>query len=254
MRDSDITSVAGNSDALLDDAVLASDGMKKAAAFHAVRQLSDGMVVGLGSGTTATFALQAIADRVKSGLHIVGVPTSDKTCLRARELGLTLVTLTEYPNVDLTIDGADEVTRPSMHLIKGGAGNLLREKIVAVASRRFLVVVDESKLAERLGAHRAVPVEVARFGWRSTSDRMRELDCRPALRMNGDGSPFITDGGNYVLDCAFGPIDAPVTLEREIDSIVGVVEHGLFLSLATELIVGGTSGVKTHKPSAVAEA
>jgi ribose 5-phosphate isomerase A len=211
------------------------DDLKRRAAESAVSQVSSGMIVGLGKGSTGEFVLRALARRIREGLQITGVPTSEHTAALARELQIPLVEL-DGP-IDIDIDGADEVQREDLHLIKGRGGALLREKIVAQASARFLVVVDQTKLVDRLGAAR-VPVEVIPFGWQATARRLQDLGAEPERR------DFVTDGGNYILDCAFGPIPAPDALANELDHIAGVVEHGLFIGLATEVHVGTPSGVQ----------
>src|SRR5271155_2190780 len=204
----------------------AIDELKKAAANWAVAQLKDGMVVGLGSRSTATFAVAEIGRRMKSGLHIVGIPTSENTAEQARSLGIPLSTLGEHPEIDVTIDGADEVELHTLNLIKGGGGNLLREKIVATASRRLVIVADQSKLVDRLGSRAPVPVEVAQFGWQSTARRLAALGPEPVPRVDSEGKMFVTDGGNFILDCAFGAIASPADLQARLDATVGVVEHG----------------------------
>jgi ribose 5-phosphate isomerase A len=211
------------------------DVLKKMAADSAVAQVLNGMTVGLGTGTTGEFVLLALARRIREGLRITGVPTSERTAARAGELGIPLAELAEP--IDMDIDGADEVQRDKLHLIKGRGGALLREKIVAQASTRFLVVVDHTKLVGRLGAAR-VPVEVIPFGWRATARRLQDLGARPERR------DFVTDNGNYILDCDFGFMERPESLASDLDRIVGVVEHGLFIGLATEVHVGGSSGVQ----------
>jgi len=222
----------------------AIDELKKAAANWAVAQLKDGMVVGLGSRSTATFAVAEIGRRMKSGLHIVGVPTSENTAEQARELGIPLSTLGEHPEIDVTIDGADEVELGTLNLIKGGGGNLLREKLVAVASKRLVIMVDQSKLVDRLGSRAPVPVEVAQFGWQSTARRLAALGPEPVPRVDSEGKMFVTDGGNFILDCAFGAIASPADLQARLDATVGVVEHGLFIRLASQVVVGTPDGVK----------
>ncbi len=219
------------------------DGWKQEAARAAVEQLTDGMILGLGSGSTAELAVDAIGKRVQQGLRIIGVSTSEKTADQARRLGIALSTLAEYPVLDLTIDGADEVQSSTLDLIKGGGGNLLREKIVASSSKRLAIVADTTKIVEKLGAH-ALPVEVVPFGWQSTRERLIALGAKPVLRRNADGSEYITDGGHYILDCAFGLIDSPGELAAKLDDVVGVVEHGLFIGLASEVTVAGPNGVK----------
>jgi len=222
----------------------APDPLKQIAAEGAATELRDGMIVGLGSGSTAKLAVNAIAKRVKDGLKIVGIPTSERTSDQARKLGIELSTLGEHPSIDVTIDGADEVERGTLNLIKGGGGNQLREKIVAAATRRLVIVVDESKLVDHLGEHAKVPVEVAQFGWQATALALARLHCTPILRTASDGKPFITDGGNYILDCAFGRIASPESLQHELDSVVGVLEHGLFIGMASLIVVGTRQGVK----------
>jgi ribose 5-phosphate isomerase A len=216
---------------------------KEIAANAAVEQLEDGLVVGLGSGTTSELALAAIGRRVQTGLRIIGIPTSEKIAGLARAYGIPLSTLAEHDKVDVTIDGADEVELATLNLIKGGGGNLLREKIVASSSGRLLIVVDESKLVRQLGEHWAVPVEVVPFGWQATANRLKTSGADPVLRLDGDGKPYVTDGGHYILSCAYGPISNPLELEAALDGMVGVVDHGLFLGMACEAFVGGPDGV-----------
>jgi ribose 5-phosphate isomerase A len=223
------------------------ENLKKAAAIWAVSCLKDGMVVGLGSRSTATFAVAEIGRLVKNGLRVVGVSTSEKTSEQARSLGIPLATLAEYPQIDLTIDGADEVELQTLDLIKGGGGNQLREKMIAIVSKRLLIVVDQSKLTGRLGERAKLPVEVVQFGWQSTAKRLAALEMEPALRIDAEGMAFVTDGGNYILDCAFGKAAAAAELQTQLDATVGVVEHGLFIGLASEVVVGYPGGVKSLK-------
>jgi ribose 5-phosphate isomerase A len=223
------------------------DAQKRAAAEAAVAQIEEGMIVGLGSGSTALLALDALAKRVRQGLRVTGVPTSERIGARARELNIPLTTLNDHPHLDLDVDGADEVERGSLNLIKGKGGALLREKIVAAASKRFIVIADQSKLVDRLGEKTAIPVEVARFGWKATAAKVEAVGGRPALRLTADGSEFLSDGGNFILDCSFGPIADSQALARELDSIVGVMEHGLFLGMASVAVIGGADGVSTHE-------
>jgi ribose 5-phosphate isomerase A len=218
--------------------------LKRAAAESAVTQVQDGMIVGLGSGTTATLAVNALGRRVREGLRIAGIPTSERTASQARALGIPLTTLEEHSEIDLTIDGADEAEAGSLNLIKGHGGALLREKIVASVSRRLLIVADESKLVERLGQRQSVPVEVIPFGWQIAAHRLRDLGATPLLRQDSDGKPFKSDGGHYILDCGFGPLDAAEPLADALDHVVGVVEHGLFIGLASELHLAGPGGVR----------
>jgi ribose 5-phosphate isomerase A len=211
------------------------DDWKRLAAESAVTQVSSGMVVGLGTGTTGEFVLLALARRIQEGLRITGVPTSEHTATRARGLGIPLTEL--IGPIDIAIDGADEVTRGTLHLIKGRGGALTREKIVAQAASRFLVVVDETKMVDMLGAA-PVPVEVTQFGWQATARRIQALGAKPQRR------DFVTDNGNCILDCRFDPIQVPQLLAEALDHIAGVVEHGLFIGMATEVHVGGPSGVQ----------
>lgn len=210
--------------------------LKRLAAESAVAQVASGMTVGLGTGSTAELVLEALAARMREGLRISGVPSSESTATRARELGIPLIEMGEKLPLDIAIDGADEVD-PALNLIKGRGGAMLREKIVAQASTRFLVVVDHTKLVSKLG-DKPVPVEVTQFGWRATARLIEQLGAKLERRNK------ITDNGNYVLDCFFGPIDAPETLARALDHITGVAEHGLFIGMATEVHVGQTSGVQ----------
>ena len=202
------------------------------------------MMVGLGSGSTAAFAVQALAKRVREGLRITGIPTSERTAAQARALEIPLSTLEEHSKIDITIDGADEVETGSLNLIKGHGGALLREKIVAEASERLVIVVDQTKIVDRLGAHESVPIEVVPFGWQGAAERLGDLGASTLLRKGPGGEPFKSDGGHYILDCAFGPIASASSLAAELDHIVGVVEHGLFIGLTSEVRVAGTGGVK----------
>jgi ribose 5-phosphate isomerase A len=218
----------------------AQQQFKQSAAESAVALVEDGMILGLGTGSTAKLAVDVLGKRVAGGLRIIGIPTSEATDHQARALGIPISTLDEHPAIDLTIDGADEVELGPLNLIKGRGGALLREKIVASASKRLVIIVDESKLVERLGSHFALPVEVVPFGWQATARRLQALGA--------DGKTFVTDGGHYIVDCTFGPIASPAKLDSELNGIVGVVEHGLFLGMATHVIVAGQSGVKVLLP------
>jgi ribose 5-phosphate isomerase A len=219
--------------------------LKQQAAEHATTFIAPGMVVGLGAGSTALFALRRIAQLLRDGQlrDIAGVPCSSQVEAEARRLDIPLTTLDDHPVIDLTIDGADEVD-PDLNLIKGGGGALLREKIVAQASRREIIMVDEEKLSPLLGTHWAVPVEVIPFGWRSQVRYLESLGAPVTVRLNDDRTPFTTDQGNLIVDCAFGPIARPAELAAAIISRAGVVEHGLFLHLATDVIVAGQGGIR----------
>jgi ribose 5-phosphate isomerase A len=218
--------------------------LKQQAAEKAVEFIESGMVIGLGHGSTAIFAVRRIAELLQAGAlkEIIGIPCSTQVEVEARQLGIPLTTLEEHPVIDLTIDGADEVD-PNLDLIKGAGGALLREKIVAQASRREIIVVDESKLSPALGTHRALPVEVAPFGWRAQAAYLETLGARVSVRHASKGALFKTDQGNLIIDCNFGPIAQPALLGAALSERAGIVEHGLFLGLATDVIVAGTEGV-----------
>jgi ribose 5-phosphate isomerase A len=216
------------------------EALKRAAATRAIDEIQDGMVVGLGSGSTAEIAVELLAAR---GARIVGVATSERTAQLARTLGIALATLDEHPKLDLVIDGADQVERGTLNLVKGLGGALLREKLVASAARRMIVMVDDSKLVDRLGGHTPLPVEIVAYGRRSTLGRLERAGLRPTLRSNG-AHPFVTDGGNYIADCAIEAIDDALRLERELSELVGVIETGLFIGFASRVIVAGAYGVE----------
>ena len=216
-----------------------AEAAKHAAAEAAAALVQDGMVVGLGSGTTMHHVVAALGRRK---LRITGVPTSRETEARARQLGIP-VTEPANQTLDLAIDGADEIEISTIRLIKGHGGALLREKIVAEASRRFVIVADGSKLVKRLGGLAPLPVEIERFGHLATASRVAALGCTPKLRTGADAAPVITDGGNYLLDCTgFAPILDPFTLERSLRAIAGVIGTGLFLLPVEQAIVGMDDG------------
>jgi ribose 5-phosphate isomerase A len=221
--------------------------LKLAAAKSAAAQVAEGMIVGLGSGSTAALAVNALGRRVAEGLRIVGIATSEATAAQARALGIPLTSLAEVDRIDMTIDGADEVAEGTLNLIKGLGGALLREKIVASASKRLVIVIDDRKLVSRLGDHDPVPVEVVPFGWQATARELLDMGAKPVLRRDPDGAPFISDGGHNILDCAFGPIASPESLARDLDHIVGLVEHGLFIGLTSEVRMAGPGGVRVLK-------
>ena len=204
------------------------------------------MVVGLGTGSTATFAIEAIGRRLQDGRlrNIVGVPTSNTTARRAAAGGIRLTTLDVQSVIDITIDGADEAD-PNLDLIKGLGGALLREKIVAVASREVIIVGDYTKRVGRLGTHAPVPVEVIPFARRPVQNYLESLGARVELRLQA-GRPFVTDESNLVLDCYFGLIDNPAELAQAIRARPGVVEHGLFLGIATQLIIATSNGIERY--------
>jgi ribose 5-phosphate isomerase A len=219
--------------------------LKRRAAEHAVGFVASGMVVGLGHGSTTVFALRRIADLLHRGelQDMLGIPTSSQVERDARGLGIPLTTLNEHPDIDLTIDGADEVDE-ELNLIKGGGGALLREKVVAQASQREIIVVDEGKLSPTLGTRWPVPVEVLPFGWRSQVTYLESLGAQIVLRRAADGSPFETDQGNMIVDCNFGAILSPARLARQLEGRAGIVEHGMFLGLASDVIVGTGEGIR----------
>lgn len=221
-----------------------SNAQKQRAAVYAAGLVENGQVVGLGTGSTADYALEALAERERQGLTFVSVATSTRTAAKAAALGLSLRDLNDVERIDITIDGADEVDR-DRNLIKGGGGALLREKLVAQATRRQVIVVDRSKVVSRLGTGFYVPVEIVPFGWRHTLQRLTALGCRAGLR-DGEAAPFRTDNGNYVVKCDFGPIDDPPALERRIKSVSGVVESGLFIGLTHTLVIGDDDGVEVR--------
>jgi len=229
-----------------------SDALKRAAAEAAVTLVQSGMAVGLGTGSTAAYAIAALIRRVREeGLDIVAIATSERSAAQAREGGLQLTDFAHHRRLDLTIDGADEITRGTLHLLKGAGGALLREKIVASASDRLAIIADESKLVDQLGLVALVPVEVVRFGWETTAERVSRL-AEPRLRLGPDGQPYRTDGGNYILDCTCGAITDPAALEAALARIVGVVESGLFIGMANVAFVAGPAGVARLDRSATA--
>jgi ribose 5-phosphate isomerase A len=216
------------------------DQFKKAAAIAAASLVKSGMIVGLGTGSTAKFAVDELGRRMREeGLQFIGIPTSEATAAQARELGIPLSTLGIHPVLDLAIDGADEIVEGPLHLVKGRGGALLREKIVEASAKELIIIADESKLVAQLGTKMPLPVEVNPFGWEATAKRIEALGAKSVLR---DG--FSTDGGHVILDCTFGPISDPLALARSLDSTVGVVEHGLFLGMATQAFVATAEGVR----------
>ncbi len=226
--------------------------LKIAAAAEALTHVKDGMRLGIGTGSTAEEFVRLLADKVSNGFKIIGVPTSERTAKLCEELGVPLTTLDETPHLDLTVDGADEVDT-NLSLIKGGGGALLREKIVAAASDAMIVIADSSKVVEALGRF-PLPIEVNRFGLGATMHAIEEAAAKCglagplALRLK-DGSPFVTDGGHYIVDASFGRIPDPKTLSDALFAIPGVVEHGLFIGLARAAVVAGNDGIRTMNRS-----
>lgn len=224
------------------------DRLKQEAGISSVDLIRPGMVLGLGSGSTTKFALIEIAARLKDGRlkDIVGIPSSKDTEKTARELGIPLTSFDEKQELDLTIDGADEVD-PELNLIKGGGGALLREKVLAQSSRRNVMIVDESKLSLALGTHFPVPIEVIPFAWKPVANFLVSLGAEPVLRMKDDGTPYTTDQNNYIIDCKFGPIRNLNDLALKLGQRAGIAEFGLFIGTASEVIVATSHGIRYQK-------
>lgn len=218
-----------------------TDLKKKAVGESALDYVQDGMVVGLGSGSTVYWMLKKLGEYIQEGLDVKGVPSSLRTEGWAKEFGIPLVSLSEAPKLDLAIDGADEVD-PDFNLTKGGGGSLLREKLVNDAANRLIIVVDESKMVQRLGAF-PLPVEIVPFGWENTVKKISRLQCTPKLRMK-DGEIFVTNNGNYIVDCAFISIADAKGLHSQLKLLLGVVETGLFIDMADTVIIGEGSRVR----------
>lgn len=221
----------------------ARDARKREAAMAAVAMVRDGMAVGLGTGSTAAFAIDGLIARVREGLDIVGIPTSERSARQAAVGGIRLVDFSTCSRLDLTIDGADEIAETTLDLVKGLGGALLREKIVAAASDRLVIIADAPKLVPGLGGTVPVPVEVVAFGWQTTAARLAALGAKPVLRQAGSET-FRTDGGNLILDCHFGPIADPAALEAKLSATIGVVETGLFIGMATTALVAMPDGIR----------
>ncbi len=222
-----------------------AEAAKRRAAQWAAAQVEDGMAVGLGSGSTSALVIEEIAGRVREGLRIVGIATSVQSHRQAESLGIRLTDFASQPRLDLTIDGADEVQRGTLSLIKGHGGALLREKIVAMASSRMLVAVDPRKVVNQLGSVFSVPVEVVPFGWETTERRLRDHGFAPELRVKDDREPYITDGHHYILHCKL--LESGHTPEQAAEifkSTTGVVEHGLFLDIASQVVVGSADRIE----------
>jgi len=217
--------------------------LKQVAGEKAAHYVESGMIVGLGTGSTAYFAIRKLGDRIREeGLDIKGIPTSISSEKLALEFGVPLVTLKDIDHVDITIDGADEIDK-EFHMIKGGGGALLREKMVASITGKEIIVVDPDKVVEVLGKEFPLPVEVTRFGWELVQRRICNLGCTPVLRVV-DGENYLTDNCNYILDCKFQGISDPEKLENELNRIPGVVENGLFNGLVHMLIIGRDTGAE----------
>jgi ribose 5-phosphate isomerase A len=212
---------------------------KKIAAGKAIGYIRTGMTVGLGTGSTAYWAIQGIGDMVRDGLSIKAVATSVQSEALARERNIPIIPFSEVDQLDITIDGADEVDK-ELNLIKGGGGALLREKIVAAVTKFYIIIVDESKLVDKLGKF-PLPVEIAPFAWELTMRKLAALGCTPNMRMAGD-QPYLTDNHHYILDCSFGLIDNPALLHEQVSAITGVMEDGFFIKMADIVISGGPGG------------
>jgi ribose 5-phosphate isomerase A len=218
---------------------------KKQAAKEAVTFLKSGMIVGLGTGSTATIAIKIISQLLQAEAldDILGIPSSVKTARLAQELGIPLTSLEEHPEIDVTIDGADEVD-PELNLIKGGGGALLKEKILAQASKEVIIVVDESKLSPKLGTKWALPVEVLPFAWKTEAYFLESLGAAAAIRKLTDETLYKTDQGNLIIDANFGEIQQPDALAQKLQERAGIIEHGLFIGLASMVISSGKSGIQ----------
>ena len=212
-----------------------------ALAAHAADEVQPGTLVGLGTGSTAEALLNELGRRVAAGLRFTGVATSARTAVLAGELGIPLQTIDDVDDLDLCLDGADEID-PALNLVKGRGGALLWEKLVAVRARRYVIVAAAEKLVPQLGVHLPLPVEVVPFGWRHTARALAELGCDPMVR-EAHGAPFVTDGGHYILDCATGPIGDAVALAVRIKVIAGVVDHGLFVDMAHRALTVDNAGI-----------
>lgn len=227
-----------------------AENAKRKAAEWAASHVEDGMAVGLGSGTTSALVIEEVGRRVAQGLHITAIATSELSHRQALGLGIPITDFAHTPRLDLTIDGADEVQQGTLHLIKGHGGALLREKIVAMASSKLLIAVDPRKLVTTLGTVFAVPVEVVPFGWETTAKRLKDEGFVPELRVKDDGQPYITDGQHYILHCNL--LHTGYTPEQAADAFkrtVGVVEHGLFLNMATRVVIGRPDGIQILDPA-----
>lgn len=225
------------------------DDCKRVAAHYAADFVQPGMVVGLGTGSTAAFMIERLGERVAEGLDILAIPTSEESGRLARAAGIPLTSFADHQVLDIAIDGADEVERGTLHLIKGLGAALLREKIVAQASRRFVVIVDATKPVNQLGERAPVPVEVIPFGYEATANRLEKMGAgviRPRRTLAGE--LLTTDNGNMILDCVFGPIQDVQALAAQIDGTVGVVEHGLFPNMATDVLVATEREVERWTP------
>lgn len=227
---------------------MSADQMKREAAQRALQYVEDGMIVGLGTGSTAAHFVDLLGEKVREGLNVTCIATSELTQKQAVAAGIRMTTLDEEPEVDLTVDGADEID-PNLRLIKGGGGALLREKIVASASELVVIVADQSKLVDRLGAF-PLPIEVVPFGYKVSMAMIEDiadelgLDGTIRQRLKSDGTPFVSDGGNFIIDCSFGPLEDPEALAELLPFTPGVIDHGLFIGLADHAVIADERGVR----------
>jgi len=220
--------------------------LKEQAALEALTHVQSGMRLGLGTGSTVAWFLEHLGRVLAEGTltDISGVPTSQRTEDACGRLGIPVISLAEFPRLDLAVDGADEVTR-SLDLIKGLGGALLREKMVAAAARSLVIIADETKLVDGLGEKSPLPVEVVKFEWRSHLGFLQDLNCEPVLRLNDEGAPYVTDNGNHILDCRFATgIDDPSDLQRQLADRPGIVDHGLFIDMASTAVIATAGGIK----------
>lgn len=226
-----------------------AEAAKRKAAQWAASQIEDGMAVGLGSGTTSALVIEEVGRRVAAGLRITAIATSEQSHRQAVSLGIPMTDFARQPHLDITIDGADEVEQGTLNLIKGHGGALLREKIVAMASSRLLIAVDPRKLVTTLGSIFTVPVEIVPFGWETTTARLRDYGFFPELRVNDDTKPYVTDGHHYILHCSLPKSGlTPEQAAEAFNQTVGVVEHGLFLGMASRVVIGSADGIQILEP------
>ena len=219
-----------------------ADDLKRQAAIAALDEIRDGMIVGLGTGSTASHFIRELGHRVKGGLRVLGIPTSEASRILADQVGVSVTTLKDHPEIDVTVDGADEVS-PGLDLIKGLGGALVREKIVAHASKRVIIVVDESKMVDKLGNRAPIPVEVVPFAVDSVILKLVRLNGTAIVRQRDD-RPFVSDNGNTIVDWQFGEIEQPYALEMKIKAITGVVDSGIFANVAAQVIVAGETSIR----------
>jgi ribose 5-phosphate isomerase A len=224
------------------------DALKREVAAQAAAMVEDGMVVGLGTGSTAAFFIDSLIGRARQGLNILCIPTSERSAAQARAGGLHIVGFDTHTSIDICIDGADEIKRDNLDLVKGLGGALFREKIVASAAKKLVIIADQEKLVDWLGTKSPVPVEVTRFGWELTQSRLLAFAETATRREQPDGEVYVTDGGNYIIDCGFAPIENAGDLNRHLLNIVGVVETGLFVGMARLALVADAHGVTRYTP------